>query len=200
MSPNVLVVCTANQCRSPVGAALLSDLSTRFGDGGWEVASAGTHATPGALAAPYSRRLTKRWGHDLSRHRAHRLDRDAVARADLVITLERDHLAAVVHLAPSAMSRSFTWLELAGLAPRADVQQPSPGDAMTRLRHSLRALHRARPMVSISEYDVEDPIGQPWEAYQQMATTLATSAERFLPLLLLGSKPEDPAVTDDTGG
>lgn len=200
MPPRVLVVCTANQCRSPVGAALLSEMSMRFSGDGWQVTSAGTNAMPGARAATRSSRLARLWGHDLSDHRARQLDRDAVAGADLVITMERDHLDAVLHLVPAALPRSFTWLELARLAPHAEAPQPPPGDAVTRLRRSLRAVHRARPLVAVGDDDVADPMGRPWRDYQRMATTLATSAEQFLPLLLFGTTLGDfgdPAATDD---
>lgn len=197
MSPCILVVCTANQCRSPVGQALLSTLPARrsWPDPDWRVASAGVAARDGAPVVSDSVRIASGWGVDLSTHRARRLDRDLVAAADLVVTMETGHLADVLRLVPNALPRSFAWLELARLATSTSVDDATwdddVADSTGRLHAVTRALHRARPMTPGAEgsEDVADPIGGPPAAFDAMADTLVTAADRFVPLLVGAEGP-----------
>ena len=103
---SVLVVCTANQCRSPMVEALLRHRLPVL-----EVRSAGSlsedvPASGGSVHAMAARGL------DIAGHRSRRLDRDAVARADLVLALARAHLREVVALDPKAFRRTFTLREV----------------------------------------------------------------------------------------
>jgi protein-tyrosine-phosphatase len=109
---NVLFVCTANQCRSPLGAAFLRvRLAARAP--GVRVSSAGVRAVPNLPAtaptidAAAARRV------DLSAHRTTRIDGRQVRDANLVIGLERGHVQEAVLLDPSAFTRAFTLKELA---------------------------------------------------------------------------------------
>ncbi|MBY5163606.1 hypothetical protein [Salsipaludibacter albus] len=198
MSPCILVVCTANQCRSPVGQALLSTMpdGRSWPDPGWRVASAGVAARDGAPAVNDSVRIASDWGVDLSTHRARRLDRDLVDAADLVVTMETGHLADVLRLVPSALPRSFAWLELARLATSMRVDDATwddedVADATSRLHVATRALHHARPLTPGAEgpEDVADPIGRPSTAFDAMADTLVRAAEQFAPLLVGAEGP-----------
>lgn len=190
MSATVLVVCTANQCRSPVGAALLTELATRqLGNGAWTVTSAGTDAQLGMPVAEQAGRIARRWGQDLSGHRARQLDRDMIAAADLIVTMEPQHLDRVIQLVPNAMRRSYAWLELARLADHADMPADPAGSAQERIQHATRALHRARPLAMPPGQDgdiVADPMGRRRKNFQRMAATLVAAAEDFLPLLMIG--------------
>jgi protein-tyrosine-phosphatase len=90
----VLLVCTGNTCRSPLAEAALRDA---LGEdrGRVEVRSAGTSAMEGEPASEGSRRVAEADGFDLSSHRSHRLTREDVRDADLVLVMERHHRAAV---------------------------------------------------------------------------------------------------------
>jgi protein-tyrosine phosphatase len=115
---SVLVVCTANQCRSPLGAAFLrvrlAERAPRV-----RVASVGIRAvadlpaTESTIAAAAARRV------DLSAHRTRRIEAAQVSAADLVIGMERGHVQEAVLLDPSALTRSFTLKELARRARAA---------------------------------------------------------------------------------
>ena len=67
---NILVICTANICRSPVAAALLRDRLRRRGLSDWRVESAGTWAVVARGASRYSVDLMGRYGHDITGHRS----------------------------------------------------------------------------------------------------------------------------------
>src|SRR4051794_35099342 len=111
----LLVVCTANVCRSPLAqrefqrAFGASDVSPAA-----EVLSAGTRAgndwamcrvSASALADdPADRAFAEA-------HRSHLLSKEAVLAADLVLTMERAHRSAVAQLAPGSQSKVFTLRE-----------------------------------------------------------------------------------------
>jgi protein-tyrosine phosphatase len=107
----VLIVCSANQCRSALGEVLLVDRLRRL-DLDVRVASAGTQAVPGASATPPTIRAAAALGADLSQHRSRVVDARVVAAADLVLTMERAHVRAVVLADPGALGRMFTLKEL----------------------------------------------------------------------------------------
>lgn len=148
----ILVVCTANICRSPAAAALLSyELGQRFGES-VRVASAGTEALAGSPACELSTALVgayPRWtgGSGSLAHPDH-VSRQ-VAAADLaasalVLGLDRTHRAALAHLAPAARQRTFTLRQAAAIAAAVGGQvaagglpagaPPLPGPAADRLR------------------------------------------------------------------
>jgi len=188
----VLVLCTANVCRSPLGAALLDRLaSEQLSPGAVEVLSAGTHARPGEPAAGETARIAARWQVDLSGHRARPMTRDLVAGADLVLAMEDAHRVAALQLVPSALPRAFTWLELARLAPEVGPVQGRAG-SRDRLASVARAAHRARPWVRAATdgEDVADPVGRSSRHFKRMATTLVDAATAFLPVILL-ERPND---------
>ncbi len=99
----VLVVCSGNICRSPFAAALLrSELAAAWGvapaqlpELGWEIASAGTFALPGAPASEHSVRVAAERGLKLRLHRAWNLQ-DALREPwDLVLGMGSSHLQAL---------------------------------------------------------------------------------------------------------
>lgn len=109
---NVLVVCTANQCRSPLAAAFLRQRLAERAPG-VRVASVGVRAvaempaTESTIAAAAARRV------DLSSHRTRRIEAAQVRAANLIIGMERGHVQEAVLLDPRAFTRAFTLKELA---------------------------------------------------------------------------------------
>ena len=105
---SVLVVCTANVCRSPLAARLLAaSLSPPV-----EVRSAGVRALPGEPACGRAQSLT---GAPFA-HAASRLEAGQVREASLVLGAAREHRSAAVALVPNAQRRSFTLLQAARVA------------------------------------------------------------------------------------
>lgn len=118
----VLVVCTANQCRSPMAAAMLrrampgaavTVLDAGFGEPGHPV-TAGTLEAAAGL------------GLDLSEHRSTQVDAEVLERADLVLTMERRHVRDLVVDQPELWPKTFTIKELVrraeAVGPRAPDQ------------------------------------------------------------------------------
>ena len=90
----VLLVCTGNTCRSPMAAGALRRLLEADG-GRILVESAGTAAWDDQPATEAAVRVAASAGVDLSGHRSRRLTPTIVRGADIVLVMERGHLAAV---------------------------------------------------------------------------------------------------------
>ena len=97
----VLLVCTGNTCRSPMAAGALRRM---LGDepGRIVVESAGTAAWEDQPATAPAVQVAGRAGIDLAEHRSRRLTPAMVRAADLVLVMERGHLAAVRALGADA--------------------------------------------------------------------------------------------------
>lgn len=111
---NILIVCTANICRSPVAAALLSDRLRRQGLPDWRVRSAGTWAMEPRGASRYSIEVARREGLDLSRHRATMIDERHLTDADLVLTMEVGHAEALRAEFPQQAHKVYMLAEMVG--------------------------------------------------------------------------------------
>jgi protein-tyrosine phosphatase len=176
-TPRILLVCTANICRSPMGAALLrrrlSDLRV---DAVVETAGlldAGTPVTDQAV------RLLATRGLDISGQVSRRLDADLVRSATLVIGMEPRHVREAVVLAPEAWSRAFTLLELTrrGRAIGPRVHEPL-GLWLARV-HLGR---QRRDLLTASGDGVADPHGRSDDAYRDTIEELDELLGRFTDL------------------
>ncbi len=121
--PNVLFICTANQCRSPMAEVIGRDLLTRaYPANGWRVGSAGVRAVDGYPATPASATVAGRHGFDLSRHSSRALSAALVTETDLLVTMEAAHKQAILRAFPQASDRVFVLSELIGRSE--DVEDP----------------------------------------------------------------------------
>jgi protein-tyrosine-phosphatase len=124
--PNVLFVCTANICRSPVAAALFAEWVSGQGQSEeWQISSAGTWAEAGLLASTYSREVSGEAGLDLSAHRSQRVDGDLIAAADLIVCMTRGHVEALKAEYPAHGKRIVLLSGLSGVG--YDVPDPYGG-------------------------------------------------------------------------
>jgi len=177
----VLVVCRANQCRSPFAAAALAARLERLGLA-VTIDSAGTQAVTGAPATEATRLAAARLGLDLSEHRSRPADEELVRGADFILTMERDQLREVVILDPSAFPRSFTLKELVrrggDLAPEASAEAPG---------RRLAFFHAGRRPVDLlgasSDDDVEDPTGNRFADHETMAREVSELMDRVVELV-----------------
>src|SRR5262245_50441497 len=90
----VLLVCTGNTCRSPMAAGSLRRLLGPDA-GRVLVESAGTAAWDDQPPTDAAVRVAAQGGVDIAGHRSRRLTPAMVRGADLVLVMERGHLAAV---------------------------------------------------------------------------------------------------------
>jgi protein-tyrosine phosphatase len=111
---HILVVCTANICRSPVGAALLrANLQKRNLDD-WTVSSAGTWAQPAKGASDYSVELMAEQGFDISDHQSVMIESKHLKEADLVLCMETGHAEALRVEFPAEADKIFLISEMVG--------------------------------------------------------------------------------------
>lgn len=166
----VLMVCTANVCRSPAAELLLrAGLRSRLGAAAAEqvvVTSAGTWAAedrPVERGTANALRARGVSAAELQAARSTPLTPEAVAGADLVLAATADHVREVWRLDWSARTRTFTLGELARLTEGLGEDLPD-APAGQRLRALVataaarREQRRAPGQAYVDDaYDLADP-------------------------------------------
>ena len=113
--PSVLVICSANRCRSPMAAALLQQLLEREGLlDRYRVDTAGTWADEGVGAAPVAQAVMRERGLDLGQHRSRRVSGDLLRAFDLVLVMEAGQREALVAEFPDVGPRLHLLAAMAG--------------------------------------------------------------------------------------
>lgn len=129
-------------------------------------------------------------GLDAAGHLSRQLGPDAVAKADLILCLERRHVREVAVVDRQALARTFTIRELVRRGERAGPREPGE-----TLELWLARLHAERGQADLlaesPDDDVADPTGGPAAAYAHTARWLDGLAERLVRLAW------PPAVLDD---
>jgi protein-tyrosine phosphatase len=154
----VLVVCTANQCRSPMAEFLLKEKLTSLGIR-WTVRSAGTQAVPGAAVHPLIVEVVAERGLQMLQHPARPLVASEVESADLVLTATVAHRQAVVAANVAALNKTFTLRQFARLCSVVELESPDRAmlgyDLLTGARVARSRFQPPRP----GEDDIVDPMG-----------------------------------------
>jgi protein-tyrosine phosphatase len=168
---NILFVCTGNVCRSPMAEGFLRyEAARRHLD--IETRSTGTHAWHGRAATIEGRRVMNDHGVSIDDHRTIELDQDLVDWADLLIGMSREHVRDTVRTFPEAASKTFTMkglLELLGSLPPY-TETVAWLDAANSMRDRAE---------SITDADIDDPIGERQAAYDRVAAEIRDLIERF---------------------
>ncbi len=121
----IIVVCTANICRSPVVEAVLRDRLAAKGLPDWRVQSAGTWAQNGQAASRYSREILAERGLDISGHTSQVITKELLQGADLVLCLETGHAEALRAEFPHHAGKIFLLTEMVG--HRYSISDPYGG-------------------------------------------------------------------------
>ncbi|WP_175477551.1 low molecular weight phosphatase family protein [Curtobacterium sp. MCBA15_008] len=165
----VLFVCSGNICRSPLGAQVLTARLGRDASA-FTVESAGTIAQDGAPMDGPAAVQSIRLGGDPSAHRSRYLTAGVAASADLVLTAERSHRAAVVSLAPRAVQRAFTIKQFARVL---DALEPSDLDGVSTATELVDRVARLRgtvpPPSDPTDDDVDDPYRRSAATHERVA-------------------------------
>ena len=127
--PHIMVVCTANICRSPVGAALLQEKLKARGHADWQVSSAGTWAQDGRRAAEFSQQLMGEQGLDIAGHRSRNMTGEMLTDVDLVLCMESGHAEALRAEFPSQAHKIFMLTEMRGR--KYNINDPYGGPLST---------------------------------------------------------------------
>lgn len=124
----VLLVCSGNQCRSPMAEHLLRRMIARRGDGDrMRVSSAGTWCDLDQPATLLAQAALRAVGLDLSTHRSRPVTQQLVDDADLILVMTRAHLSDVVARFGRVEFKIHLLSEMVG--KRYDVLDPYQGTA-----------------------------------------------------------------------
>ncbi len=160
----IVTLCTGNAARSVMAAFMLEHWGGSLGLD-LEVISAGTHVVEGQPMGMRTRAalasIPAMQAMPFSHHRSKQLSAEQLARADLVVAMEADHVRFVRRHHPEASSICATLRRLA--------EAPIAGDAP--LGERVAALHLDALAPDPSE-DVSDPAGGDVEVYVECAREL----------------------------
>jgi protein-tyrosine phosphatase len=169
----VLVMCTANRCRSPIVEGLLR---ARIDPGCVAVSSAG-FLESGRPAESGVLGVLDPMGIDMHDHRSRSVDRDLLDHSDLVITMEVAHLMSISELSMEAYRRSFTLLELDRAWQAFDSE---PFDSLAASLHAIASTRKASALLAEQRLlDVPDPMGQRQSSFDRTAALVAEPVVRI---------------------
>ncbi|MGY2085976.1 arsenate reductase/protein-tyrosine-phosphatase family protein [Blastococcus sp. SYSU DS0539] len=190
---SVLVLCTGNVCRSPAAELLLAD---RLRSTGVTVVSAGTRALVGRPVHESMAALLRAAGVEPHPFAARALVPEQLRAADLVLVMAREHRAAAVEVAPSAVRRTLLLVEAAAVATAA-AADGWPGvhaaDAAARLAALPGLAPRYRRPSGAAHGEVPDPYRRSEEDYRGALTLIREAVDR------LTGAVTSPAADDRTG-
>jgi len=166
----VLVVCTANQCRSPLGEVILRDALFRHGVDAVVVSAGTMQGAAGMPAARGSRKVAKELGLDLEQHTSHEVDADTVAAADLVVTMGVSHVMDLAATFDGCHDKTLTLRELVAHVSASSTVGPL---TVAQVQAEVAAACD-RPLAALlgGNLDVDDPIGMPTSRFRRTGAEL----------------------------
>lgn len=198
---DLLFICTANQCRSPLAEVLAQQQLRRRGINA-RVSSAG-FLVGGVEAARGSQKVARRLGLDLSNHRSRRVTPEMIRSADAIITMEPDHVVRLAEEVPESRTRSVTLKELARRAMQSDeLTEDHPTKDYPTEGHprpqAAASKNDPRPLVDATT-PADGPSGGPSterdESIARLRAWVGSTAKRDLHSLLM----EDNTIEDPMG-
>jgi protein-tyrosine phosphatase len=185
---NILLVCTANVCRSPAAEFLLaSHLGSAARD--ISIRSAGVNASAGAPIDDTIGNLLRSRGVETRPFSSRQLTVRMLESADLVLTASTSHRSAVVQLLPTAVRRTLTLRQLARYAPFILESGEPPAGSAARLGWILAAVPQARALAPRDDDSIADPMGRSRGHYRAAVDAVDKACAAIAPLL--GSRAEE---------
>lgn len=172
---HLLVVCTANQCRSPLGEFLLRRAAEQHGLD-WYVSSAGTHALAGQPMHPNTHRLLVSRRFDIGDWCTTALDSDLLNSADVILTATRQHSS---YLAGAQPQISGKVLPLMRFARRIAIGRQCGQDSAQNgaLLEMLEVVRNVAVAGVGDADDLPDPVGQPYRKFKSCARLIDTAID-----------------------
>src|SRR5215212_190968 len=135
----ILFVCTANVCRSPMAEAIFNALAEERGLA-WRAKSAGVAALVDEDITPNARSALDEVGIYANEHRARQASEEMLEEADLVLAMGPRHVATLHRRFGDLSERVYALPEYAlGASPEEGIPDPY-GQTMTAFRASVRQL------------------------------------------------------------
>lgn len=138
MFNSILIVCTANICRSPLAKVIFSKFLPNH-----TIYSAGTCVSTlnfnGLPADKNARLMAQQFELDLEQHRAQQLTPEMIEQSDLILVMNRQQLEEVAELTRGARSKTLLigqWIHL------GDIVDPY-GKDLTEFEQCYKTLERA---------------------------------------------------------
>ena len=104
MIKSILIVCTANIIRSPIGALILQKYNPDI-----KITSAGTDAIEGCLVSEQFINIALKHGYSLHKHTTRRLNNVLLHENNLILAMERKHLNKIVAMFPDIKGKAFLY-------------------------------------------------------------------------------------------
>jgi protein-tyrosine phosphatase len=193
MGPRVLLVCTANICRSPAAARLLA---ARLGPS-IDFFSRGVRSVPGAGMCEMSANwVLQNSGEAGVGHVSQQLQLADIRSSTLILTASQRQRTAVIELRPSAQVRTFTLAQAARIArwrvTTAGAQMPSGADMPDRLLWLAEELDAHRGSAPRPEPESLDDLPDPHSGGRHadvFESMLAAINDFCVPLLAPALRP-----------
>ena len=132
-TPLILFVCTGNQIRSPLSAAIFQQLLTESGLlDSCRIESAGTWGHPG-LSDPFAKETARQMGLDIENHSSSLVNKEMLVEARLVIVMEQGQKEALEVEYPQVRGKVRLISRLAG-EPAYDIPDPLGQDLAVYLQ------------------------------------------------------------------
>jgi protein-tyrosine-phosphatase len=188
-----MFVCTANQARSPLAAALLRrELASISGRHlRVDVDSAGIQAQPGARVLAPVLDVADGYGLDLTSHRAKTFDHSMLGSHQLVLTMTEGQRSVLARLQPQQLTRTFTLKEWVRINEALSFEC----DSLSQL---VLATHRARAAVAAADEpeDIMDPAGLASHQHAVIAAEIATFTRYLAETLFTTAAPRRSRSTE----
>ena len=121
MFKSILIICTGNICRSPIGERLLRQRLS-----GITVESAGTYGLEGLPADDGALEVASAHGLSLEGHVARKVSRGMVNRYDLILAMTPKHIGQITMIAPEVRGKTLLYGEWLGQQEVPDPFRQSP--------------------------------------------------------------------------
>lgn len=122
----ILILCKGNICRSPFAEIYLRQAAQRE-NLRLSISSAGLDAASGIAAYPIARTVAPRFGVNLDEHLTSALSEALVQKADIILVMEPDQIAALRHRFPCAEPKAFLLGHFAAERPMTEIKDPYGG-------------------------------------------------------------------------
>jgi protein-tyrosine phosphatase len=196
----LLIVCHANLCRSPMAERLTRRrLSDRLGPAAaaFDVVSAGTHAWSNRAMHPLAAEVLREYDVDDDEFRSRRLTAGMVSRADLILTATAQQRAACVAFCPAAVRRTFTIAQFgryAAALPRYGlVAFWPPQQRFRQMIDEVEVVRGTLPVGSPEDDDLTDPVGLPITVFRRCAAEIHEVVDMMTELIApVRSAPQEP--------